>query len=355
MPRKMSSAPGHARPADDLAGTDGGPLLRWYDANRRDLPWRQTKDPYAIWVSEVMLQQTQVATVIPFWERWLKRFPTAEALASADEQDALAMWQGLGYYRRCRFLLQGAKWVAEHGLPTNAEEWQAVPGVGRYTAGAIASIAQGDPAPLVDGNVERVYARLTGDDASGPRLTKNAWDWAEQVLYRDRPGDWNQALMELGATICKPVSPLCAQCPLAERCVARLSWRVDELPTRAESRKTVHLRNTVWAPVFEGKLGVRQIPEGLWWQGMWEFPRADDSGDFENEELRTLIGPGWARQVGHVRHTVTHHRIAIDVSLVTVESPSPALRWLPPRELVEIPMPAPQRKILKMVLDVLAG
>jgi len=346
MARKRNPGIDSSRAPDSLHGADGGPLLRWYDENKRDLPWRRTKDPYAIWVSEIMLQQTQVATVIPYWERWLARFPTVEALAEAEEQEVLALWQGLGYYRRCRLLREGARWVVEHGLPRGATAWRQVPGIGPYTAGAIASIAQGDPTPLVDGNVERVYARLTGDATVPPALTKNAWGWAAHVLYRPRPGDWNQALMELGATVCKPVKPDCTRCPLADRCVARLSWRVDELPTRAVKTKTVNLRHAVWVPTYEGRYGVRQIPPGSWWEGMWEFPRADDAKGDEIPELRRLVGQGWLEDIGEVRHSVTYHRIVISASLVRCDSMSPELRWLDLEELKEIPMPNPQRKVL---------
>jgi A/G-specific adenine glycosylase len=349
MSNKVRPGLNSTRAEPILSEPDGGPLLAWYDAQKRDLPWRRTSDPYAIWVSEVMLQQTQVATVIPYWHRWLERFPTPETLAAADEQDALAMWQGLGYYRRCRMLLQGAHYVTEHGIPTDAEGWLKVPGVGRYTAGAISSIAQRYPAALVDGNVERVYARVTADEAVGAALTKNAWAWAERHLYHARPGDWNQALMELGATICKPLKPVCTLCPLQGRCVARQTWRTDELPRREEKRATVHLRHAVWVPVFEGRFGVRQIPKGLWWQGMWEFPRTEALPDREVPELRALTGPGWLQDVGNVSHTVTHHRIVIDVALVRCETASPELRWETADGLAELPMPAPQRKILKLV------
>src|SRR5437868_1086101 len=142
-------------------------LSAWYRRNARDLPWRSTSDPYAIWVSEVMLQQTQVATVLPYYERWMSRFPTVETLAAASEQDVLSLWQGLGYYRRCRMLLAGARWVAEHGIPQTAKDWMQAPGVGRYTASAIASIALGESVPVVDGNIERVFARLMGSSLSG--------------------------------------------------------------------------------------------------------------------------------------------------------------------------------------------
>ncbi|AIE86334.1 A/G-specific adenine glycosylase [Fimbriimonas ginsengisoli] len=353
MPKPAPPGLGSTRSDDALHQPNGGPLLKWYDQNRRDLPWRRTSDPYAVWVSEVMLQQTQVATVIPYWERWLARFPTIQALAESDEQEALSLWQGLGYYRRCRLLLAGARWVAEHGTPTTATGWLEVPGVGPYTAGAIASIAHGDPAPVVDGNVERVYARLAGDASAGPSLHKAAWTWARRELYRPRPGDWNQALMELGATVCKPVKPDCTVCPFEGRCVARQTWRVDELPTKEAQREAVRLKHAVWVPTFEGELGLRQIPEGLWWQGMWEFPRTDALAEAEIPELRELVGPGWLQHLGQIRHSVTHHRITIEVSLVRCETRSPDLRWFRPDDLASLPMPNPQRRVLKMAIDVL--
>ena len=334
-----------SRGSDALRKTDGGPLLRWYRENRRVLPWRRTNDPYAIWVSEAMLQRTQVTTVIPYWERWMARFPTVEALASAGEQEALAMWQGLGYYRRCRLLLAGARWVVEHGLPTTAAVWREVPGVGPYTAAAIASIAQGDPAPLVDGNVERVYARLTGDPSSGPTLHRAAWKWAAAELFQPRPGDWNQALMELGAVVCRPVEPICSQCPLESRCVARHSWRVSELPTRLAPRATIQLYRQTWFPMHEEAVGVRQIPEGQWWQGMWEFPTAESEAD-----LRDVCGAGWLESLGRFRHSVTHHRIMVEASILRCETRSSALRWVAPAELADVPMPSPHRKILRMAL-----
>jgi A/G-specific adenine glycosylase len=324
--------------------------LAWFDREKRDLPWRQTRDPYAIWVSEIMLQQTQVSTVIPFWQRWMDRFPTVGALASADEQDVLSLWQGLGYYRRCRLLLKGARWVAENGMPETAAAWSHVPGIGRYSSGAIASIAFDEPVPVVDGNVERVYARLAGDATEGAELKESAWKWAGKNLYKKRPGDWNQALMELGATVCKPVNPDCRKCPLMNQCVAFQSWRVNDLPTKPPTIKTVRLRHVVWVPIHDGLFGVRQIPPGQWWEGMWEFPRVEAEGDAEPPSLRSIVGAGWPESVGIVNHSVTHHRIGIEVSFVRCDHRSDGLRWLSREELLSIPMPAPQRKILKLVL-----
>jgi len=341
----------HRRGAPSLSGKTGGALLAWFDKEKRDLPWRRTRDPYAIWVSEVMLQQTQVATVIPYWERWIERFPSVDSLAAADEQDVLSLWQGLGYYRRCRMLLQGARWVVENGVPRTASAWQQVPGIGRYTSAAIASIAFEEPAPLVDGNVERVYARLTGDDSAGRELHEAAWKWASQNLFIKRPGDWNQALMELGATVCRPVAPECKRCPLSKQCVAFQSWRVDELPTKPPKVKTIQLRHAVWVPLFAELFGVRQVPAGQWWEGMWEFPRADADGTLEIGALREVVGEGWPQSVGGIRHSVTHHRIGIDVSYVRCQTPSSTLRWVTREELAALPMPAPQRKILRLVLN----
>ncbi len=298
-----------------------------------------------------MLQQTQVATVIPYWHRWMEQFPTVESLAAADEQAVLALWQGLGYYRRCRLLLQGAQWVAEHGMPNTAAELLKVPGIGPYTAGAIASIAFNQPTPLVDGNVERVFARLMGDTGVGQELHDSAWVWAKRNLYKKRPGDWNQALMELGATVCRPVAPDCKGCPVADKCVAFQSWRVDELPRKAAKVTTVKLQHVVWVPMLGDKFGVKQIPAGQWWEGMWEFPRVDADGTLEPIQLREMVGQGWKQDVGTVKHSVTHHRITIEVSFVQCDEAAPNLRWVSRQEILEIPMPAPQRKALKLVFS----
>ena len=320
------------------------PLLSWFDREKRDLPWRRTDDPYAIWVSEIMLQQTQVATVIPFWERWMARFPTVLSLANADEQDLLSLWQGLGYYRRARMLHAGAKFVVAHGMPKKAKAWLAVPGVGRYTAGAIASIAFGEQTPLVDGNVERVFARLTGSMSSGAVLHREAWDWASMTVHDLRPGDWNQALMELGATVCSPDRPRCSICPLQEGCVALRDGKTNQLPLRTIKPEVVRLTQYCFIPQFGNQFGVRQIPTGQWWEGMWEFPRADSE-----QELSAMFDYDWVEHVGRITHSVTNHRITLHVSLIKCESRSNTLRWVDATELVAIPMATPQRKALRLI------
>src|SRR5690349_6148043 len=209
-------------------------LLEWYRAHRRDLPWRRTRDAYGIWVSEVMLQQTRVAVVVPYWERWMERFPGAAELAAAPLDDVLACWSGLGYYGRARNLHAGAREVvARYGgrVPGEAAELRTLPGVGRYTAGAIASIAFGRREPLVDGNVARVLARVYAveEDVKSTAGQKRLWQLAGELVPDEAPGDFNQALMELGATVCTP-APRCEACPVAEACAARAAGRERELP-----------------------------------------------------------------------------------------------------------------------------
>src|SRR4051812_16418949 len=220
-------------------------LLSWYAVCRRDLPWRRTRDPYAIWVSEIMLQQTRVETVIPYYERFLTRFPTAMALAEAPPDDVLAAWSGLGYYRRARLLLDGARVVAGKGgiVPGDRVALLEVPGVGKYTAGAIASIAFGEPVGLVDGNVARVLARVFAiDEDMRKRGMRTAEVVADAIVAKRDPGAWNQALMELGATICTPRSPSCERCPIASRCRALRENRVAHLPVLSEKKAPVAKR-----------------------------------------------------------------------------------------------------------------
>lgn len=333
-----------------LGGIDGGPLLRWYRENARDLPWRQTRDPYAIWISEIMCQQTQIDTVLPYYKRWMARFPDVASLAQADEQEVLSLWQGLGYYRRCKLLLQGAKHVFHNGMPATEGEWRKVPGVGPYTAAAIASIAFNEPAAVVDGNVERVFARLTGNRATGPALKREAWAWARRNLFWQSPGEWNQAVMELGAIVCTPRNPKCPCCPVSVVCSARQSWTVDELPVPRRQDKLVHLTHLVWVPWCGDKVGVRQIPSDSWWSGMWEFPREDATQGPEEaaQRLADTVQADWSEDLGAFRHSVTHHRIQIHAYLVRTTEESPGLTWLTLPELAQRAMPSPQRKILKM-------
>lgn len=331
-------------------------LLKWYDKHKRGLPWRQTSDPYAIWVSEIMCQQTQIATVLPFYDRWMAKWPTVDVLAEANEQEVLSYWQGLGYYRRCRQLLEGARQIASQGMPQTYEAWLGLPGIGPYTAAAIASICFGEHAAVVDGNVERVFARVTGSSLTGSDLKKAAQKWATKNLDKERPGDSNQAAMELGATVCTPRDPSCKTCPLESRCTARQSWSVEKYPVRARKEKTEQQKHIVWVPLHNGKFGLRQIEKGQWWEGMWEFPRIDATSlpDHEIETvLRKIVGQGWTEDVGTVRHSVTRFRITVYASLIRCEAKSRKLKWFSKAELEALPLPSPQRKVLRLLSAVL--
>ena len=314
-------------------------LLAWFDRERRDLPWRRTKDPYAIWVSEAMLQQTTVAAVIPYFERWMARFPSVEALAAASVEEVLSLWQGLGYYRRARNLHAAAQSMAASGVPRDHAGWRAVAGVGPYTAGAIASIAFGEAVPLVDGNVERVYARLALDDEDGTARHKRAWEWASANLVAERAGDWNQSLMELGATICRPVNPACLLCPVNAHCAAFAAGRQNEVPGLKARPAPTELAWSAVVPVWDGRVGMEQIPRGEWWEGMWRVPTF--SGDVPAE----LTG---GEPVGLVKAGVTRYKISISVFRLELASPSESLRWTAAGERDVLPIPAPQRRILKV-------
>lgn len=248
-------------------------LLRWYDAFRRDLPWRRDRDPYRVWVSEIMLQQTRVAAVLEPYARWIKRFPSVQDLAKAREQSVLALWSGLGYYHRARRLHKAAKVIVRERkgeFPCTAEAWRELPGIGRYTARAIASIAFGEAVAVVDGNVERVLARMfaTSDDR------ERSWQRAAALLDRARPGDFNEAMMELGATLCTPRAPQCLICPLNDWCQSRGSEAPKPQPVRRQ--KQLH-----YALACEGGsvLLVQRSHDAKRMAGMWELPEINVPND----------------------------------------------------------------------------
>jgi A/G-specific adenine glycosylase len=297
-------------------------LLEWYAANARDLPWRRTRDPYAIWVSEVMLQQTRVDTVIPYYDRFLEDLPTVEALAEASEERVLSLWSGLGYYRRARMLHEGAKAIAGRPFPKTALGLQQVRGMGRYTAGAVASIAFGAASPIVDGNVARVVARLfgVGDDLRKPKGIARVWSIAETILVRDQAGAWNQALMELGATVCTPRAPRCLLCPLAVECVARATGREEALPVMTRKRAPLLQRRVALAVQSgdEEVLLARRSARGIF-ASMWEIPSIEvgegESGAAAAERLAVSVGVTLDRMeaCGDVVHVLTHRRLEVAV------------------------------------------
>src|SRR5579862_6787463 len=249
-------------------------LLAWYDARHRDLPWRSTTDPYRIWVSEVMLQQTRAEAVIPFYERFLERFPSAAALARASEQEVLACWSGLGYYSRARNLHKAAAMMADV-FPDSYEGIAQLPGVGDYTAAAVSSIAFGLPHAVVDGNVMRVVARVTTDaaDIGAARTRRRFREIAQQWLDRRRAGAFNQALMELGATVCLPRAPGCGVCPLRADCAALRQGRVAELPVKLRKATPVKIESRVAIVKRRGKILMwRRGADSGRMAGFWELP-----------------------------------------------------------------------------------
>jgi A/G-specific adenine glycosylase len=298
-------------------------VVAHYDAVKRDLPWRRTRDPYAIWVSEVMLQQTRVQTVIPYWERWMQKFPSVRALADAPLDDVLAAWAGLGYYSRARNLHKGAQAVREAGLPSRASELREVPGIGPYTAGAIASIAFGEKAPLVDGNVARVLARVFGieDDVKSTAGTKALWHHAGELMAAlpsgQAPGALNQGLMELGATICSPTGPRCLVCPLAKMCVAAQDGRQDELPVMPKRKKAHELpliaHAALWLQHGDEIVLARRDPHGLY-GGLWELPQGPDRLDVASALGVTADDDA----VAYHDQTLTHRRLRIAVFRATM-------------------------------------
>jgi A/G-specific adenine glycosylase len=297
-------------------------VVAHYTGARRDLPWRRSRDPYAIWVSEIMLQQTRVQTVIPYWERWMARFPTVDALARAPLDDVLAAWAGLGYYSRARNLHAGAqavhaRWAGT--LPSRAAELRDVPGIGPYTAGAIASIAFGERAPLVDGNVARVLARVygLGDDIKSTAGQRALWSHAGELMTAlpadAAPGDLNQGLMELGATLCSPSSPRCLACPLAACCVAARDGRQAELPVVAARKRADELpilaRVALWIEAGGEVVLARRRPDGLF-GGLWELPQSDDPARLARALGTTLID---REPVAYHDQTLSHRRLRIAV------------------------------------------
>jgi A/G-specific adenine glycosylase len=296
-------------------------LLRWYRRNRRDLAWRRTSDPYAIWVSEIMLQQTRVAAVVPYYERFMRRFPDVATLARAALDDVLAAWSGLGYYRRARFLHRAAGVVAEQGMPTDAAGLRALPGVGRYTAAAIASIAYGEPVAVVDGNVERVLSRLHAIRRDPARVRSIADRW----VSRRSPGNHNQAVMELGATVCTPRHPACDRCPLRDHCMGRGS--PDRYPTPRARPKPVEVSKAVAFDLVRGRVRlVRREGTGAL-AGMWDLPSAR--------------GATPARAT--VRHSILDRKLVLTVH----EEPAPGVgRRFTAGEVQLLPLATAARKCL---------
>ncbi len=338
---------------DDALGATRKRLLAHYDANKRSMPWRETKDPYAIWVSEVMLQQTRVETVIPYYQRFLSRFESVRALADADEAEVLALWSGLGYYRRARMLHAGAKHVVrEHRaeVPADIDALKKIPGVGDYTAGAIGSIAFGLREPVLDGNVERVLTRLVAleGDPRARAQRGQLWALARRFAEDPRAGDVNQALMELGATICTPLAPRCLLCPARAACAAASAGEPERFPEKIQAKAP---RSEQWTALFildeRGHVWLGPPPAGLdRWRGMLVPPMAIESS---TDKLQAFNGFELLAPIAAVVHVLTHARMAITVREATIraksEAPAGSFVALDALDTLAIP------KVTRVILD----
>jgi len=355
-------------PEAPLAGALSDALLAWIPGARRDLPWRRRRDPYAVWISEVMLQQTQVSTVIPYFERWMRRFPDVRTLAAATLDDVLRIWEGLGYYSRARNLHRAARQIVERQggqIPANRGELLALPGIGRYTAGAILSLAFGQREPVLDGNVRRLLCRVfdvTGD----PRTTATQsvlWGLSRELVESvaaPEAGELNEAMMEIGALVCTPASPDCQACPLAAMCLAHRRGRERDLPARAARREVPHHDVTAAAVQDAGGryLLIRRPADGLL-GGLWGFPggRADPGETLHACVVRTVreqtgVAVAATSEIIRLNHAYTHLRITLHAYRCELlgGDASPllcsAVRWVEAAHLASYPFPVTDRKIL---------
>jgi A/G-specific adenine glycosylase len=344
-------------------------LLIWFDRNRRDLPWRRDRDPYRIWVSEVMLQQTQVATVVPYVELFMRAFPNVQSVAAASEQEVLRYWEGLGYYHRAKHFHEAARQLVDQNggkLPDDPRVWQNLPGVGRYILGAVLSQAFDRRLPIVEANSRRVLCRLFAQRGDPKSATVKQWLWrtAEALLPMRRAGDFNQALMELGSQICTIASPKCDKCPLARHCITHREELHDTIPLRTAAPASSEIRE-VAVVVRKGKrvLLVKRPEQGRW-AGMWEFPHAElrPNEPLKNggrRILRELTGlrSSVDAELLTVKHTVTRFRITL-AGLVGGylggkfrSSLYVAGKWILPEELKLYPVSSPQRKLAACLIE----
>jgi A/G-specific adenine glycosylase len=336
-------------------------LLRWFKKNGRDLPWRKTRDPYAIWVSEIMLQQTQVATVIPYYQKFLKSFPTVRRLARADLSEVLKVWEGLGYYSRARNLHWASQIVSNHfhkKIPGNLKDLLSLPGIGRYTAGAILSIAYNKEAPILDGNVKRVLSRLFALP-DNPRIGKNEellWQISESLIPKGRSNLFNQALMDLGSTICIPRDPLCHRCPLRHLCKAYLSGRPESYPLRTLKKKIPHIIAVSALIQRDGKILLnRRPPKGLL-GGLWEFPNWNIE---DKRRLRLRLKKHIKKEmgmnikvkepIGSLQQAFSHFKLTLHVFQCEVLDRERKGKWIPIQKLHLFPMSRIHRKIAEKI------
>lgn len=349
-------------------------LLGWFEINKREMPWRDSRDPYAIWLSEVMLQQTRVDQATPYFQKFMAAFPKVADLANADQHDVLMLWEGLGYYARGRNLHKAAKVVADdYGgrFPASYEKLLSLPGVGPYTAAAIASIAFGGKHAVVDGNVIRVLSRFFGitDDVSSGRTKRTIQELADELLDPQKPGDFNQAVMELGSLVCSPSIPKCDECPLGAWCVAHKTLQTSTIPYKAPKSKVPH-HDIVVAVISDaqGRLLIARRPETAMLGGLWEFPGGKiEKGETLEQalirEIREELGVQIAirRDFMVLKHAYSHFKITLHAYLCDLESGNPEprssseLRWVLPQQLADFPFPKANRRLTVALMEQFRG
>jgi A/G-specific adenine glycosylase len=338
-------------------------LLRWFERKGRDLPWRKTRAPYAIWVSEIMLQQTQVATVIPYYQKFLKSFPTVGHLARADLSKVLKIWEGLGYYSRARNLHRASQIVVNHfhgKIPENLKDLLSLPGIGRYTAGAILSIAYNKEAPILDGNVKRVLSRLfaiSGDSSKG-KTGKLLWNISESLIPKGCSNAFNQALMDLGSGLCTPRDPQCLSCPLHHLCKGKASGKPERYPSKGVKKKIPHLEAVSAVIRKDGKVLVNQRPPKGLLGGLWEFPnwKSEEKGRLRLRlRLRNYIKKEMGMNVevkefiGTFHQTYSHFKLTLHAYHCQAVYESQKRRWIPIRNLHLLPMSRIHRRIANIL------
>lgn len=350
-------------------------LFKWYRENGRVLPWRKTRDPYRVWISEIMLQQTTVAAVVPYFERFMARFPSVRELADAPEDEVLRHWEGLGYYSRARNIHKTAAIVVGDlggRFPGTVDELQSLPGIGRYTAGAVTSFAFDRPAPIVEANTLRLYCRLLGytGDPRSKSGQKTLWSFAENLVPAESPGRCNQALMELGSLVCKPVEPDCERCPVKLHCRAFQEQAVDRIPVATKRPEVTHVTEATFAVKRDGRYLFKRNPETERWAGLWDFPRfpvvspvAKDPNArelkmlsaFAEKTQRDLTGISADVDALHteMRHSVTRYRIRLLCfrgryrrGTFTADTEH---RWLHPEEFSSLPLSVTGRKFARLI------
>lgn len=345
-------------------------LLSWYDANKRQLPWRDVDDPYLVWISEIMLQQTQVDTVKPYFTRFVDRFPTIFDLAKASQEEVMMIWEGLGYYSRARHMHATAKNVVENfdgKIPDNWDDIIELKGVGPYTASAVLSMAYQKPHAVVDGNVIRVLSRWLGieDDVKRTATKNSIQGWADELLAPARPGDFNQALMELGALICTPANPDCEKCPLSAKCTARKQVKTDVIPYKAPSKKAPHHHIGVGIIINKkDEVLIALRPEDGMLGGLWEFPggKQEKGESIEETTIRELkeelgVDTEIIQPFMNLKHAYSHLKITLHASICKIVGGNPKpkasqkIQWIKIPRLNDVPFPKANRQLTKKLMQ----